>query len=122
MTPERFRRLDFLYDVVVGMDPEARARYLEEECAGDDEMRRELAAAFDEDSHSILTDAVEQAACSMANETGTVTGATMASDTSGDSAAGEFCGPYQLIRLLAQGGMGAVYLGQRRDGEVDLRV
>lgn len=34
----------------------------------------------------------------------------------------ESCGPYRLIRLLAQGGMGAVYLGERSDGELKLQA
>lgn len=34
----------------------------------------------------------------------------------------EVCGPYRLVRLLARGGMGAVYLGERVDGELTLRV
>ena len=33
-----------------------------------------------------------------------------------------FCGPYELVRLLGEGGMGTVHLAQRKDGEVDLRV
>src|SRR5579884_809752 len=36
--------------------------------------------------------------------------------------AGTVCGAYRVVRSLGTGGMGAVYLAERADGEVEQRV
>jgi serine/threonine protein kinase len=48
--------------------------------------------------------------------------ATQFLDSDAGPGAGGRCGPYELVRLLGRGGMGAVFLAQRTDGEVEQRV
>jgi len=43
----------------------------------------------------------------------------LTSDNAGELS---YCGPYRLVRLLGSGGMGAVYLGERTDGEIQQQV
>ncbi|MEW5974533.1 MAG: serine/threonine-protein kinase [Acidobacteriota bacterium] len=94
MTPERSRLISELYDAAAAMDPEERARFIEQRCANDGELRRELMDAF-RDAGSTLGGVVEKAAATVVY--------------GGDHWTGRRLGKYQLLRLIGEGGMGAVY-------------
>src|SRR5437867_3662159 len=99
MNPERFRQMEELYDAAAAVDPGQRTRFIEEHCAGDEDLRRELVAAF-RDGSSGLTGAVEHAAAELAK--------TAKTEDSDDSWTGRRMGPYRIARRLGSGGMGTV--------------
>jgi eukaryotic-like serine/threonine-protein kinase len=99
MSPQRWARLESLYDAAVTLSPTERARFLEEQCGDDEELRRELTVMFgDGDS---ITKMVAQAAATV--------------EESSEGRIGQRLGPYRIHRLIGQGGMGAVYEGVRED-------
>jgi len=61
LTPERFRLMSELYDAAATLGPEERTCFIDERCANDDELRRELMAAF-RDAGSTLAGVVGKAA------------------------------------------------------------
>jgi eukaryotic-like serine/threonine-protein kinase len=108
MNPEQFRRLEALYDAAAGMDAFERARFIEESCVGNEQMRRELLAAF-QGVGSGLTGVVEQAAAAVAGE-------------SEAHWTDRRMGSYRIVRPLGRGGMGAVFLGVRDDDQFHKEV
>jgi serine/threonine protein kinase len=110
MTPERWSKVEDLFQVAVARPPNERSGFLEETCVGDDELRREVEAllASDHDEDSML----EDIASGMAAE--------WAAEGDADDLLGKTLGHYQILSVLGSGGMGEVYLAQ--DNTLDRKV
>ncbi len=98
MDAERWQRLSPLLDVLLELDPQARARHLQRLREQEPELVAELEALLAlEDGHDDFM-------------------AQPLLDKPAQSGAGTLVGPYRMESLLGEGGMGMVWLAARADG------
>jgi formylglycine-generating enzyme required for sulfatase activity len=127
MNPERWGKVETLYHAALERPPEARAAFLAEACAGDDELRCEVTALLaydDSDTGFLEAPAVEAAARVLVTSPHAETRTGLqAEPASADTPIGGSCVrdalcPGQMLqhfRILAKvgtGGMGEVYLAE----------
>jgi eukaryotic-like serine/threonine-protein kinase len=108
----RWDEADRLFDEALEQPPAERERWLAERCAGNSALHRQVEALLraDELAGRFLEVDGLRLAVPLMDEPDT------------GSAAGGEIGPYRLVRELARGGMGVVYLAERADGQFEQRV
>src|SRR5262245_22682609 len=109
MELDRWEQIERLYHAALERGPDARERFLDEACAGDEDLRREVAGllACDIPSDSFIqSPAIEIAARAMAGEP-LIESST---DQMRSLIAVSQIGVYQLLEPLGRGGMGEVHL------------
>lgn len=111
MTPERWAQIKGTFQAALDCEPAARAVWLDEACADDAELRREVAALLAADAT-----ADEHTTWSL----GGVAAAVLPELT--DRLVGQRLGAYRLTALIGQGGMGAVFAAVRDDDQYRQQV
>ncbi|MCC6928082.1 MAG: serine/threonine protein kinase [Gemmatimonadaceae bacterium] len=113
MDAERWQVVQDLFHRVADLAPEERQRVLDEDCRGDDTLRAEVErlVASDAQNRTLLDADVAHVVHSV------IGGADSASRVPDIR-----CGPYRLLRMLGEGGMGVVYLARRDDLGSDAAV
>ncbi len=94
-----------LYEIA----PENRRAWLEDFCAGDAELKAEIESllAFESSAENFLENSPAPLAAQILTE----------NETGKNDSAGKLFGRYKVVREIGRGGMGAVFLVERADGE-----
>ena len=105
---EEWERVQELFAAAVELPPEERTAFLDRECGDDETLRREVQSLLDSDEQA--QSFIEGPAARLAPE--------LLGEAEPDaSIAGRHFGPYEVVREIGRGGLGAVYLAVRWDGE-----
>jgi serine/threonine protein kinase/tetratricopeptide (TPR) repeat protein len=103
------KEIELLFREVADLAPDARERHFAE---------RQISAEIRAEIESLL--AFDTARLTAPDCIGS-TARQYTGGAAGPSVGGR-CGAYELVRMLGEGGMGAVFLGRRTDGEVEQQV
>ncbi|MGA9996168.1 MAG: serine/threonine-protein kinase [Pyrinomonadaceae bacterium] len=107
MQPERWQQVKQLFNSSLERAPDERAQFLEEVCASDDALLKDVLHLLA--SHEQAGSFIEAPAFEIAAE--------LLTDEQTDLPPNERIGAYRVLREIGRGGMGTVFLAERADGE-----
>jgi eukaryotic-like serine/threonine-protein kinase len=107
MNPDRWEKIQSLFEKALELDPSEREIFLKQECGDDKELFDEVVSLIsaDEKQHSIFSGSA---------------GDYIAIDDA--NLDGKIFGTYRTIKQIGSGGMGSVYLAERIDGHFEQKV
>jgi len=112
--PDDWQRIERILDEAFELSGAARKEFVDRACGDDPEFRRHVGALLDADERSdgFLEQPLDEVAEAWVGSV---------ADPETSPQLGEV-GPYRVIRRIGRGGMGAVYLAERADGQFDQQV
>ncbi len=108
---ERYKRAMRLFEEACELPPSEAAKYLDEHCGDDAELRAEVESLLEHDD--VVEGGADEAESGAAIE---ALALGLAEDDSGRTPLNlEQVGPYRIVRQIAQGGMGVIYEAEQQN-------
>jgi eukaryotic-like serine/threonine-protein kinase len=110
VTPKRWKEVEAVFEQALEVPAGERSDFLRRSCAGDEELRCEVASLLD--SHSLAGTFLDSSELFLSSDE---------FQENGDLG-GQMIDHYRIIREIGRGGMGAVFLAERADAEYEKKV